>query len=562
VLQTQVTFLLFANAPSAKLSVLKNQLSVSLRSLTELGLPAWDVQIVVCAQHIQALKALSQDARVQWLSAHSHHSYCLTDLQLLRAGRGSWLAFMYVGDVVRQDFLYWVLNSIYTASRPVQVVRFGCSNPTHLMFNHPIWSADLQWESGYIGADFVVERAHALKVFRKDILHIHSPKHFVRMLANRLVKNSFQANLQLSKKPSIGSLSPAMPDNGATQVKHIVMARNLDSVAYRRLVLTRHSEFEVKRDLNHLLKKEQPGTRINVRENTPQDSLAWFKINWPRPHPTDHIHIVIPTRDQWTLLKQCVGSLLKRTNFSRCPSVRITIIDNGSTESETLNYLSTLPAQAKKVGVDINILRDTRAFNFSALNNAAVQDTNDGVLVFLNNDAEICSPDWLEQMVSQARRPGVGCVGAKLLYPDGTIQHLGVELGQEHIASHVYRTVDPSKWTSTDPLLTCVSNPVAVTAAVMAIRAELFHALGCFNQDQLPVAYNDVDLCLTAKSRGLMNVCVASVSLFHHESISRRATRSATTDHTATLKRERQESNWMRSRWSAWLASSSGNVLQ
>jgi GT2 family glycosyltransferase len=577
---THVTFFLFANAPSAQLSVLKKQLSTSLHSLTALGLPVWDAQVVVCAQHLQALQVLSQDPRVQWLCAEAKQAYCSTDRQLLRAGKGNWLAFMYIGDVLRQDFLYWVLNAIYTASHPVQVVRFGrcevagegdvyvggqdfgCSNPTSLSSNHAIWSADLQWESDYLGADFVVKRNHALKVFRAHQSLAQSPKNFVRVLANRLVQFSVQEQLRLNKKASVKHLSPPMPDHGVIQVTEVVVARSRTSVAYQRLVLSLQAVSQVKRDLLNLLQKDHPQTQIAVRSNTPQESPAWFYIQWPRPQKKSHVHIVIPTRDQLDLLKQCVGSLLKRTDLSRCPTVRVTIIDNGSAEPATLRYFATLPSAAKKLGIEIRIVRDTQAFNFSALMNEAAHDMHDGVLVFLNNDTEVRSPDWLEQMVSQALRPEVGCVGAKLLYPDGTIQHLGVELGQEHIASHVYRTVDPAIWPSTDPLLTCVSNPIAVTAAAMAIRAELFHALGGFNQDQLPVAYNDVDLCLTVKSRGLMNVCVASVSLFHHESISRRATRSVKTDHTATLKRERQESNWMRSRWSVWLASSSGNVLQ
>jgi GT2 family glycosyltransferase len=181
-------------------------------------------------------------------------------------------------------------------------------------------------------------------------------------------------------------------------------------------------------------------------------------------------------------------------------------------------------------------------FNFSRINNYAVERTTGRYLLFLNNDTEVLVPDWIEAMVEQAQRPSVGAVGAKLLYPDGTIQHAGVVLRIGGVAGHSHKYVDGAAHGYFNMLRT-VNNYSAVTGACMMIRRDVFEAAGGFDE-ALAVAFNDVDLCLRLRAAGLYNVYLPHVVLYHHESKSRG--HENTPDKQA---RFTQESLLMQRRW-------------
>ncbi len=143
------------------------------------------------------------------------------------------------------------------------------------------------------------------------------------------------------------------------------------------------------------------------------------------------VSVIIPTRDHVDVLKVCVASLLERTTY---PGKEIIIVDNGSENPETLQYLKRLQEEN-----GIIVVRDPRPFNFAALNNAAVARARGEFVCLMNNDIEIITPDWLEEMLSFARNPDVGCVGARLWYPDGTLQHGGVLVGFHGVAGHMHK---------------------------------------------------------------------------------------------------------------------------
>ena len=156
------------------------------------------------------------------------------------------------------------------------------------------------------------------------------------------------------------------------------------------------------------------------------------RIRYALPDPRPHVTIIIPTRDRADVLSRCVSSVSSRSTYGHFD---IVIVDNGSTEAETQAYFERAAA-AIRVS---RCLRDDEPFNFSRLNNLAAARARGAVLCFLNNDVEVISPDWLEEMVSLAVRPGVGAVGAMLYYPDDTIQHAGVVLGMGGVAAHAHR---------------------------------------------------------------------------------------------------------------------------
>jgi GT2 family glycosyltransferase len=181
-------------------------------------------------------------------------------------------------------------------------------------------------------------------------------------------------------------------------------------------------------------------------------------------------------------------------------------------------------------------------FNFPRINNYAVGHTTGAYLLFLNNDTEVVTPDWIEAMVEQAQRPPIGCVGAKLLYPDDTVQHAGVVVGLGGVAGHSHKHY-PASAPGYFYTLQTTNNYSAVTAACMMMRRDVFDRAGGFDES-LAIAFNDVDLCLRVRGAGYRNVYLPHVVLYHHESKSR-----GYEDTAEKLARFAEEQKTMLARW-------------
>ncbi len=237
-----------------------------------------------------------------------------------------------------------------------------------------------------------------------------------------------------------------------------------------------------------------------------------YRVRYSLPDNLPLVSLIIPTRNGFELLKQCIDSILTKTTYS---NFEIIIVDNGSDDSVTLQYLNALAANER-----IRIVRDDGPFNYSALNNKAVKLACGEIIGLINNDIEVISPDWLSEMVSHALRPGVGAVGAKLLYPNGAIQHAGVVYGVAGIAAHVHRNLDGKAhgYFSRANLIQSFS---IVTAACLVIRKEVYEAVDGLNEIDLKVAFNDVDFCLRLNKAGYRNIWTPYAELYHHESATR-----------------------------------------
>jgi O-antigen biosynthesis protein len=221
------------------------------------------------------------------------------------------------------------------------------------------------------------------------------------------------------------------------------------------------------------------------------------------------VTVVIPTRDQAHLLRLCVSSIEALTDY---PNYEIIIIDNGSQEAATLRYLAACPHR---------VIRCDEPFNHSRLNNIAANHSDGTFLLLLNDDTEVLTPEWMSAMVEQAQRPEVGAVGAKLLYPDGRIQHAGIILGVGGIAGHAGRFRPSAPGVNYFSFTDVVRDYTAVTGACLMIRRDLYLEIGGLNEDLLPTSYNDVDLCLRLRERGYLNVYSPYAVLIHNESVSR-----------------------------------------
>lgn len=260
------------------------------------------------------------------------------------------------------------------------------------------------------------------------------------------------------------------------------------------------------------------------------------RLHWPLPAPLPLVSVVIPTRDRGEMLRRCIDSLQDQAEGS--PPTELLVIDNGSRDPATLSYLAEL---AERPGV--RMLRRPGPFNFAAFNNEAAQLARGEVLAFLNNDVEALRPGWLRAMVAEAVRPGIGAVGARLLFDDGTVQHAGVLLGIGGIAGHAhkYAEADAAGYQLRLRLTHAVS---AVTAATLVIRRRLFLEVGGFDAERFAVNYNDVDLCLRLGARGLRTIFCADAELIHHESRSRGAPSSPEALSQWQREREAMEQRW------------------
>ncbi|SIN79684.1 glycosyltransferase [Salinivibrio sp. ES.052] len=238
----------------------------------------------------------------------------------------------------------------------------------------------------------------------------------------------------------------------------------------------------------------------------------YARVRYTLPEPCPLVSLVIPTRNGLEVLKVCIDSILEKNTY---PNYEIIIVDNGSDCQHTLTYLADLQAQHSNV----RVLRDDSPFNYSALNNKAVAEAKGELVALVNNDVEVITPEWLTELVSHAIQPNVGAVGARLWYPDNTLQHGGVIM-VGGVAGHAHKHLPKGQ-----PGYACraivAQNYSAVTAACLVVRKSLFEQVGGLNEGDLTVAFNDIDFCLKLKHAGYDNVWTPFAELYHYESKTR-----------------------------------------
>lgn len=230
--------------------------------------------------------------------------------------------------------------------------------------------------------------------------------------------------------------------------------------------------------------------------------------------------IIVPTRDRLDLLQPCIDSILQSADSNRVRP-EIIVVDHESSDPETLAYLAMRAAQ----GV-IRVVPHVGEFNWALMNNLAAAQTNADVLIFLNNDTAVITPDWLDELCGEAMRPGVGVVGARLIYADGAIQHAGfVARDRPEYFMGPEGMGDAGADGGYLGRHARLHQTAAVTGACMAVRRSVFESLGGFDGARLPVDWNDIDLCLRAQAAGLRVLYDPHATLFHFESRSRGFTR-------------------------------------
>lgn len=266
-----------------------------------------------------------------------------------------------------------------------------------------------------------------------------------------------------------------------------------------------------------------------------------YRVDYQLPHPEPLVSIIIPTRDKLNLLKLSVATVRDCNDYSNWELI---IVDNNSQEAETISWLNALQEQDGRVIV----IRDEEEFNYSRLNNVAAKVASGSYLLLMNNDIEAKSGGWLSEMVSVCAQKNVGAVGARLWYPNDTLQHGGVIIGVGGVAGHANHGIARglNGYMGRATLRHEVS---AVTAACLLTRKEAFTAVGGLDEVHLKIAFNDIDYCLKLRESGWKIVWTPFAELYHHESASR-----GYEDSPEKIERFEREQSVMRERWASWIA--------
>lgn len=274
------------------------------------------------------------------------------------------------------------------------------------------------------------------------------------------------------------------------------------------------------------------GARVEASRLSP----GYHRVAFPIPDPEPKVSVIIPTKNGRDMLSRCIRSL-RATEYD---NLEIIVVNNGSDDPATLAYFDAVREQG------VNVLEYPGVFNYSAITNFAVEKAAHGeLLLFLNNDVHALDRSWLREMVSHAVRPGVGVVGAALYYPDGRLQHGGVVVGAGGVAGHAHHLLsqDQPGYFGRAKLTQDLS---AVTGACMLVKRSIFYEVGKFDGTNLPVAFNDVDLCLRVREMGLKVVWTPYARLLHLE--------SATRSRDMSTPERQGEVRYMQDRWSGAIA--------
>lgn len=291
----------------------------------------------------------------------------------------------------------------------------------------------------------------------------------------------------------------------------------------------------------HALQAMEPTASLTLEPGMPANALFQprrLQRTLSKRDKNKTVSLIIPTRDRVELLERCISSIQQLTKWA---NLEIIVIDNDSTQPKTKAYFRKIAKQGVK------ILHVPGAFNFAALNNRAVEAASGEIVGLINNDIEALHDGWLDEIVSHLLRPGVGAVGAKLLWPNGMVQHGGVLLGVGNVAGHFGNRLADADWGDhgRNQLVQQVS---AATAACLFLRKCDYLAVGGMDPSAFPVAFNDVDLCLKLRKQGKTIIWTPHARMLHAESASR-----GHEDTPQKRARAQREVDQLRQRWGAVL---------
>lgn len=442
-----------------------HELERTIRSIRDQLYPYWNLIILVPESHA-LVASRHADSRVRVMSTHADGPAGAL-ANAIDECAGDYVLAIRAGDLLSEAALFRIGEALQTKS--CAVVLYGDQDEldsrgqrTRPWFK-PRWNAEMFLALDYLSAAAAIKTSVARRIVRNEV------------------------------KDLTGLLLEATAEGEVLHVPHI-----LCHVGAR---AQEEARFEVvSRFVKRFGGKAVPAAFCTV------------KVDWPLPSERPLVSIIIPSRDKVELLRTCIESVLNATTYQ---PFEIIIIDNGSREEAALTYLRKATDDPR-----VQVLRYEEPYNYSAINNFGARNANGEYLCLLNNDTEVVSDNWLTEMMQYAVQADTGAVGAKLLYPDGTIQHAGVIVGMGEAAGHAHRFA-PSDEPGYFRQMHVAQFVSAVTGACLLVKKSKFYAVGGLDHEHLPIAYNDVDLCLKLQEAGWRNVYTPHAVLLHFESKSR-----------------------------------------
>jgi len=426
------------------------------------------------------------DDRIKLISHEKNQHISAASNDALNLATGEYIALLDHDDELSPIALYEVAKIIIESDKKPDLIysdedKIGHSGLHHTPFFKPDWSPELLESIMYIGHLGIYRRALVEKVGGFRLGYEGSQDHDLALRVTEEAKSIVH----------IPKILYHWRDHRDSTASGISAKSYVVKSAKKSL-------------LDHLTRSNENGEAMIGLW------LGSYRLKRKLPkHPL--ISIIIPFRDRVDLLETCLKSL-RSTTYK---SYEVILVDNQSIDDATQRFLTNLPPSNS-----IQVLSYPHPFNFSKINNFAAKKSNGDVLIFLNNDTEVIEPNWVEAMLEHAMRPEIAAVGAKLLYPNHTIQHAGVVMGIAGTCSHAFRHVSESIHGYMG-LKDVVRNVSAVTAACLMIEKKKFENLGGFNE-AYEIAYQDVDLCLRALRKGFRNVYTPYAVLTHYESLTRK----------------------------------------
>lgn len=471
-------------------------LNDAIRSVQNQIYPHWELCIADDASTCKEIRTLLErfvenDSRIKVVFREVNGHISEATNSALALATGSWVALLDHDDILPEHALYWVADTIIAQPDAVIVYtdedKIDESDRRFSPHFKGDWNPDLLFSQNYISHLGVYRREMLEEIggFRAGLEGSQDHDLILRCLRRKKKEEKIVHIPRVLYHWRAGGGSTAVDPE----------AKKYTSVAGIRALQDHFAD--VSQDIT-----VQAGPVPNT-----------YRVCYPIPQPAPLVSLLIPTRDQFTLLETCVHSLIERTAY---PNLEILIIDNCSIELETQELLRKLQYEDDRV----RVIKYNKPFNFSAINNFGVRHARGSIIGLINNDVEVISPDWLSVMVSHASRQEIGCVGAKLYYDNNTIQHAGIILGIGRVAghSHKYFNVQSPGYFSRLLVEQSVS---AVTAACLVVRRTVYEQVQGLDEASLKIAFNDVDFCLKVREAGYRNLWTPYAQLYHHESMTR-----------------------------------------
>ncbi len=452
----------------------------------------------------------SSEARVRVIQRETNKGVSYSTNEGIDASVGDYVVFMDHDDFIEPDALFWVADAINRDPQAALIYtdedKSDESGELYSPHFKPDWNPLMLLSFNYINHLTVVERDLASQIRLRS--HFDGAQDYDFLL--RYIEKIDPAHIVHIPRVLYHwraiSGSTALNEDAKEEIDE--RSRSL---------------------IQEFLDRNFPGS-VATRENNTN------RVHFKLPDPLPMVAVIVPTRDGYELLKESLGSLMAITDY---PNYEIFVIDNQSTDEKTLGYLGQLEADNK-----IKVIPYDAKFNFSAMHNIAVSSIDADLLLLLNNDTSVVKANWLKEMVSLIDKFDNKIVGARLLYGDGTTQHAGVMVGMGGAAGHFGQDV-----TQDEPgyrnRYRVVHNLTAVTGACLLIDRKTYLEVGGMNEEELPVAFNDVELCIKVVDAGYRVAWTPFAVLIHHESKSR----GSDNDDPWKIVRIQGEQSYLKLRW-------------